>query len=213
MVWWTHEQDARNVLGKDPDIADLQRHAFTHLKGDLETLFNRLNISTEIAVDENESTPWMHPVRRAKISLANGVVLGTLGALHPKAVTALDSGYCVAAAELDLSSCVDADADEQLYRAVPRFPSVPFDLSIIVPEAVRHGDVAQRIQGAHPEWVRDLTLTGIYRGDPIPDGEKSMTYHIRFQASDRTLEMTEVNELVEEMVSRLETDLGGWLRR
>jgi phenylalanyl-tRNA synthetase beta chain len=127
-------------------------------------------------------------------------------------VDALDCGSYVAALELNLDLVRDCGFSEKRYTVVARYPTVPFDLSIIVPESVSHAELHQRILGAHPEWIRSADCTAVYRGDPIPEGEKSMTYRIVFQSDEATLEMEEVNEVVNGLVTRLGDELGGWLR-
>jgi phenylalanyl-tRNA synthetase beta chain len=89
---------------------------------------------------------------------------------------------------------------------------VPFDLSVIVPEAVTHAELDARIRAAHPAWVKDVALTGVYRGAPIPEGQKSATYRILFQSPERTLAMDEVNDVVKSLVERMGKELGAWLR-
>ena len=116
------------------------------------------------------------------------------------------------AAELDVDALNALGFDDTLYETVAKYPAVPYDLSIIVPESVSHSDLHERILSAHEGWVKSADCTAVYRGDPIPEGEKSMTYRIVFQSDEATLEMDAVNEVVNGLVDRLGSELGGWLR-
>lgn len=215
---WRPAAEALDALGEGADDAAAQRAAFFELKADVEALCARLGLAVRFlpAAPEPAATragSWLHPVRRARLQAATGEALGLLGAVHPDACDGLELGPFFAAAELDLEAMLAvAPADPPRYQPFSRFPPVPFDLSIIVPEAVTCDQLLERIVAAHPAWVQRADFVGLYRGEPIPEGQKSMTFHIRFGAADRTLEMDEVNAVVERLVARLGDELGGWLR-
>jgi phenylalanyl-tRNA synthetase beta chain len=195
------------------EAAALQRGAFFELKGVLERLFARLGVALVSTRPTGALPPWLNPGRSAEVKEPGGRMLGYAGALHPAVVETLGIGMGVAAAEVDLEVLRDLPHAEPGYVPTPRYPPVPVDLSIIVPERVTHAELEQRIQGAHPDWVKNVTLVGAYRGSPIPGGQKSMTYRIQFQSAERTLSMDEVNIVVRSVVDRMAEDLGAWVRQ
>jgi len=190
--------------------AEKQHAAYAELKGVLEFLMDRLQIEVGFARADGVDTPWIHPVRSAQITAAGGQVLGTLGCFHPDLVDALEIGSYGAVAELDMDVIRALSSDERLFDAIAKYPPIPFDLSIIVPEAVTHQEIQDRILNA--KWVQSSDYTTVYRGAQIPENQKSMTYRILFQSHETTLSMEEVNTVVEELVQCLSDDLGGWLR-
>ena len=194
------------------DTATAQRAAYFELKGVLDLLFDRLGLALVVGRAGEGTPPWLNPARSAELRTKDGRVAGYAGALHPGVAEALSLGMGAAAAELDLELLRDLARPEARYVPTPRFPAVPFDLSVIVPEAVTHAELDQRIRAAHATWVKDVALTGVYRGAPIPDGQKSATYRILFQSPERTLAMEEVNEVVKTLVEQMGKDLGAWLR-
>jgi len=52
-------------------------------------------------------------------------------------------------------------------------------------------------------FIDEVNLFDVYRGVPIPQGKKSVSYRIRYQANDRTLTDDEVNQHHEKVISRL----------
>ncbi len=196
----------------EADSAASQRAAYFDLKGVLDFLFDRLGLGILVARAGEGTPPWLNPARSAELRTADGRVAGHAGALHPAVAEAIGVGLECAAAELDLELLRDLPRPEARYVATPRFPAVPFDLSVIVPDRVTHAEIELRIRAAHATWVKDVALTGVYRGAPIPDGQKSATYRILFQSADRTLAMEEVNDVVKVLVEAMSHDLGAWLR-
>ena len=203
---WKHPSDAEG------DEREQAVQAYADMKGTLESLFDALGISLRFKRADKELSPWLHPVRSASICTEAGAVIGYVGTLHPDVTDALDCGAFIAAAELDVDALNALGFDDTLYETVAKYPAVPYDLSIIVPESVSHSDLHERILSAHEGWVKSADCTAVYRGDPIPEGEKSMTYRIVFQSDEATLEMDAVNEVVNGLVDRLGSELGGWLR-
>ncbi|MBR56847.1 MAG: phenylalanine--tRNA ligase subunit beta [Myxococcales bacterium] len=208
LITWRHPGEANS----DDTPTSLQHEAYAQLKGTLEPLFERLNVAVVVEKADESLPVWLHPVRSGTVRLSDGRVIGHIGCLHPDVIDGIECGPFAAAMELELDTLLGELGMESLYDPIGRFPSVPFDLSVIVPENITHHQLYERIVAAHPSWVRKADLTGIYRGDPIPDGQKSMTYRITFQSQEETLAMEEVNDVVAKLVKTLENELGGWLR-
>ena len=72
--------------------------------------------------------------------------------------------------------------------------------------------VAGLIRQTGGKTLVDLRLFDVYRGQPVPDGKKSLAYNLAFQAPDRTLTDDDVRKLRHKIVQRLERELGATLR-
>lgn len=195
---------------------DALNASYASAKGLLELLAHQLDlkVSYHRLTDETlKRLPmWLHPARSGEARLHHHGAeysLGFIGNLHPDVCGALDLGAYCAAFEWDLTPVVLCGVSYGSYAPIPRFPSVSFDLSVIVPEAVTH-DELQRLM-LQAKWVKGATCVAVYRGEPVPEGEKSVTFQLHFQA-DGTLEMEAVNKVVEKLMRRLKSELGGWVR-
>ena len=58
-------------------------------------------------------------------------------------------------------------------------------------------------------WV---TLFDVYAGEQIPPGKKSLAYRITFQSPAHTLTDEEVNQVQQQILSKLSHELGATLR-
>ena len=60
--------------------------------------------------------------------------------------------------------------------------------------------------------LESVELFDVYTGAPIPAGQRSMAFRMRFRAPDRTLTDADINKIRERIARRLEKDLGATTR-
>ena len=60
--------------------------------------------------------------------------------------------------------------------------------------------------------LKSVTLFDVYRGDPIPAGQKSLAYNLVYQTDDKTLKDEEVASVHKKIVKAAERELGAKLR-
>lgn len=193
------------------DWSTAQTDALDELKAALADLFARLRITVEFHRAESPLT-WLHPVRTAEVRLSDGTVLGQIGALHPRVCETLECGPYAAAAELNIEPIIGREGDIAGYAAIAKYPSVPFDLSVVVPDSVTHSDIYADIKSSELDHLQSTEYITTYRGGPIPEGQKSVTYKLTFQSPERSLTMEEVKASVDALVAKLKDHFGAWLR-
>ncbi len=181
---------------------------FYDVKGLVEASLGKLGVSVSYG---QSSDPSMHPARSATLD-SNGTEIGVLGEIHPAIVESFGlQGNPVAAFVLDVEALIKAaSASGRAYQPFGRFPAATRDLALLVAEDVPAGRVSALIQGHR--LVSDVKLFDVYSGENIPDGKRSLAYHIQFQATDRTLNSDEVSKSFNSLVARLGRELGAELR-
>ncbi|HEX4217805.1 MAG TPA: hypothetical protein VHZ02_05525, partial [Acidimicrobiales bacterium] len=97
-------------------------------------------------------------------------------------------------------------------RPVSRFPSADIDLAFVVPESVPAGAVLAALREAGGELLESVDLFDVYRGDSVPEGTRSLAYHLRFCALDRTLTDDEVGVERGRCIEAVESAFGATLR-
>ncbi len=153
----------------------------------------------------------LHPGRTAELRVA-GRTVGFAGELLPALAAQFDLPRVVAVLELDLDALVELATRDVAPTAIASFPAATQDVSLVVDETVRAGELlAVLVEGAG-ELLEHATLTDDYRGAGVPAGRKSLTYALRFRASDRTLTAAEATEAKLAAVSLASTRLGAVLR-
>jgi phenylalanyl-tRNA synthetase beta chain len=97
-------------------------------------------------------------------------------------------------------------------RPISRFPSADIDLAFVVPESVPAGSVVATLKRAGGDLLESVSLFDVYRGDSVPEGTRSLAYHLRFCALDRTLTDDEVGVERARCIEVVESAFGASLR-
>ena len=181
---------------------------FYDAKGVVEMVLDRLGVS---ATYEPADDPAFHPGRCAAIKAAD-TVLGMVGEVHPVVMERLNlESPQVAAFELFLEPILSAlPGSHRQFEPLPRYPSATRDLALVMPSDVDAGQVMQLI--FRHRGVDRAELFDIYVGETIPEGTKSLAFHVYFQARDRTLTNDEVNRSLDGLLRTLDRELKVTLR-
>lgn len=182
---------------------------FFDLKGVLEALLQRLGITD--VVFEPTTDPRLHPGRAAAL-VAGNARIGVLGELHPdvRERLGLTIGRATVA-ELDLDALL-AQRRPQQYRTIYRQPAVYQDMAVIAPVAVTAVETQRLIRETAGPLLENIELFDVYTGAPIPEGQRSLAFRLRFRAADRTLSDAEINKIREKITRRLQAQLGATTR-
>lgn len=183
---------------------------FFTMKGVVEEFLELINIKTKAHYDMNVAYPFLHPGRKASISI-EGRIIGYLGQIHPQVADNYKLTENTYIAVIDLANILDFSTDEIKYVGVARYPGMTRDISLVVPKAVLAGQVEDIIEKNATSILEDYALFDIYEGSQIKEGTKSMAYKINFRHKDRTLEEKEVSSVMENILNELEK-IGVYLR-
>ena len=181
---------------------------FYDAKGVVEKVLGELGVP---AVYEPIEDPVLHPSKGAHIT-SEGVVLGLVGEVHPAVIEdfGVESSH-VAMFELDVERLLSVFPREgRRYSAIGRFPSASRDLSIVVDRSVPAGAINDIISGH--TLVDEVALFDVYTGGNIPEGKRSLAYHVSFRSLERTLTAEEVNVALGRIVDSLRDQVQAELR-
>lgn len=167
-------------------------------------------VGVELSVAQT-SHPSLHPGRAAAL-LVGGTVVGVAGELLPERAADADLPRVVAVVELDLDALVGAAPDVVDVAAIVSYPAATQDLSLVVDVAVPAGDVLAAVRSGAGELLEYARLVDDYRGAGVDEGQKSLTFALRFRATDRTLTAAEASEARDGAVRRAGERFGATLR-
>ena len=183
---------------------DAATFGFTHLKGVLDLLIERLHAPG--LHYEPTSHPALHPARAAALRM-QGETIGVMGELHPQLRDAFGlPEQPVALLELDLDALL-AGRRPRRYTPIARFPAVLEDMALVMDADTPARAVQDVIEAAGGELLRRVELFDVYRGEPIPEGKKSLAYALTFQADDRNLTEDEVRAIYQRIQQRAAAEL------
>jgi len=162
-------------------------------KGILESVFGRLSLPVEYQPDRRD--PRLHPGRTASLWV-QGERLGTFGQLHPQLRQERGLPEAVYAFELDLDVVLDYLAQDEkltpIFRPYSTYPAADRDIAFFAPVEVSLADIEKAISKAGGKLLESVELFDEYRGENVPEGQRSLALRLVYRASDRTLTDEEV---------------------
>ena len=170
---------------------------FFDLKGLVEALLDRLG-QAPLALGRDPVPAFLHPGQSAAL-LRGAEAVGYLGALRPGFRGERDDVFV---AEWGLEPLLGQAREAVRFRALPRFPAVDRDLSI-VSEGQEAAGVEALIRRAAGGLLVDVAVRDRYDRPPVPAGKVSLTVSLRYQHPERTLTGEEVQASVEGVVEAL----------
>ncbi len=147
----------------------------------------------------------------ATVSLG-GKTIGWLALASDEAVQRFDLPGPVALAEVRVEPLLSLYPPTSRAPALPEFPCIERDLSVVVPETTPWGAIEEQVRRAAPAKMERLDFVGAYRGKQLGAGKKSVTLRLRFRDAQRTLRHDEVDPQVNTVVEALRAALGAELR-
>lgn len=181
---------------------------FFDVKGNIEAVLDVAGVAGEIRFVAG-AHPVLHPGQCAQL-LRGEQVVGWLGALHPLTQKALDLDGPVYVFELDLAALAGDTLPR--FKALSRFPEVRRDLALLVPVQQSAQSVLDVARAAAGEWLREVRVFDLYRGQGVPDGFCSLAIALTWQHPDRTLTDDEVQALRDQVLANLSETLNVTLR-
>lgn len=171
-------------------------------------------VSAELVVRQGAHRAF-HPGRTAELCVAvdDGLeVVGVAGELLPELVADHHLPGRVAAFELDLDRVIELAAREPQTSQLSTYPAATQDLTLVVSSDVPAGDVLAVVEAGAGELLEGARIVDDYRGAGIDEGQKALTFALRFRAPDRTLKAEEASEARLAGVAAAELAFGAKLR-
>ncbi len=152
-----------------------------------------------------------HPGRTAELLVGENSI-GFAGELAPALAAERDLPRRVAAIEIDLDVLYSTAPEVRQASPIFGYPAATQDLSLLVGVDVAAGDVLRVIEEGAGALLEQVRLVEDYRGQNLPDGQKSLTFALRFRANDRTLTQVEASESRDAAVALAASKFGATIR-
>lgn len=230
-MFYQHQDELREnnaiagVMGGDPTQGRWIRSGqeqplrWYEAKGILENACQRLGISLEYRPDDGSGYKVaLHPGRTASLHL-RGRQAGVFGQLYPTLLAERGLSVPVYVFQLDYDVLLAAlGADKHYSQRIDKFesyvtfPAIERDLAFFVPVDVSVAALTQTMRQAGGKLLASVELFDEYRGENVPEGERSLAFRLWYRASDRTLTDEEVDPVQQQIRDRLTSQFGVTLR-
>lgn len=143
---------------------------------------------------------WQHPKNTSAI-MVDGKRIGVLNTLHPKTLSKIAKNAVVVCVEIDMDELLAVEFNGLEFAEPSRFPSMEYDLSLLMPEGVRFDEISTCWKKLRIKELREVSVIDIYDAQ----GVKSITVRFSFGLDDRTLTGEEVQSHIDKILANLET--------
>ena len=183
---------------------------FYVMKGVVEELFEKLGLKDKIHYDADAIRPYLHPGRKADI-VYDGKVLGYLGELHPQVLDNYGIDDRAYVAVIDMPAVMEYANFDIKYTGIANYPAVTRDISVVVAKTLPVGAIEECIEKTGGTLLESYALFDIFESDKLGTDVKSVAYTMTYRHMDRTLEDSEINEVMDNLFKKLES-IGAKLR-
>jgi len=205
--------------------ATFNASARARLQGVVEDLLRSLGVSIEAglrwrALGGEDLVPgWANPGRAQVLEASvddERLALCLLAELDPGCARSLglvdELESDVAAAGLSLDALLSLPKAPASYRPLPKFPGAKVDVALSLPVEVACADAELELERSGKGLVASMELFDVYEGPNLPEGQRSLAWHLVLEAKDRTLDEGDLKKFLGR-VERAAERLGGALRR
>jgi phenylalanyl-tRNA synthetase beta chain len=215
-----HESEVvGGVLGGDPrrglwvNGGREQPLTWYEAKGKLDAVFQRLGLTVDYRPDSED--PRLHPGRTASLWVRGKTRLGTFGQLHPQLQQARDLPAEVYLFQLNwdvLLLCLGGSQGSVRFTPYSPFPASDRDIAFFAPLSVSVGDLEKLMTRSGGKLLESVTLFDEYRGEHVPEGQRSLAFRLVYRAQDKTLTDEEIEPVHQKIRQTLEQQFKVTLR-
>ncbi len=192
---------AGGSMGWKEDLWNNNAADFYYLKGALEKLYDYFQMKDISFI--THKLDFLHPGRTAKI-LYQDEEIGFIGELLPEIIEKNDMVPATSVFQLDFENLINnAIVNDYSYKNLAKYPAVSRDLAVIIDEDINVNKIYESISNNGGRILKTIELFDIYKGDPVPEGNKSLAFKLIFQSPEKTLTDEVVNKYFNKIIQGL----------
>ncbi|MGB3137548.1 MAG: phenylalanine--tRNA ligase subunit beta [Nodosilinea sp.] len=183
-------------------------------KGILESVFSRLGLTVDYRADSSD--PRFHPGRTASLWVRGRLELGRFGQLHPHLRQLRQLPAEVYVFQLSwsvLETCLIPGLQKSVrFAAYSAFPASDRDIAFYAPLEVPVASLTTAMTKAGGKLLDSAALFDEYRGQGVPEGQRSLAFRLVYRSADQTLTDDTVEPVHQKVRATLEKQFGVTLR-
>jgi len=189
----------------------LKQPLFYEAKGIIEGLLTDLGIDKDdYLIKPIEQTEYAQMIEKGMALYSGKKLLGVIGLPHKNLLKKYDVEGEVVFWEIKLLALLALEQVEREYEPLPQYPAAIRDVSFMIKKDILIDKILQTIQN-NASCLEDVDLFDIYEGGNVPVGKQSLSFHLIFRSSEKTLKSEEVDKEMKKIYQALQK-LGAEIR-
>jgi phenylalanyl-tRNA synthetase beta chain len=170
-------------------------------KGRIERLFEQLNVSViwkSTSACSNHLQEIFHKYRNAEIYLESGALIGNFGQIHPILANDLNisSNLYLFEFNLDVIQVALENNNVSIYKEYSSYPKIMKDISFIIKQDIEFNQLKQLLYLNGSQFLSKISLLDEYKGNSMPENHTSLCLQLIFQSNEKTLQNSEIEEIL-----------------
>jgi phenylalanyl-tRNA synthetase beta chain len=193
--------------GHNPNLWNKQQAPVViELKSAIEKLLESFQISAYrwVSVENKSEVPGFLHAGQMAILEVEGKKIGFVGTLHPvildKDKIRAESAIC----EINLEPLYKSVGRSKKFDSISKFPAVERDLSLVMQESLAAGDLIKEIKKLAGAKLVSVQIFDFYAGERLEKGKKSVSFRLKFQDKNATLQDELINQAIDQVLKGLE---------
>ncbi len=173
---------------------------FYDLKGVLETLFDAISISGISFQPSSHSC--FHPNRQADLH-TDGLLIGSLGEVHPLLLAKMDIKQRVYYAELNLAYLIKNQKAHLRCQPLPLYPSTERDWTLPLPQGLQYETLFEIIRSFQSPLFEKAELIDLYLMQQETQTQHNATIRFTYRDPLKTISFEEADALHEKLMAHV----------
>ncbi len=174
-------------------------------KGLIESIFSRLGLKNGkyLFKDFSKNNKYLAILERGGEIILEKEKVGVIGYFKKELLKQYDIDGQAVFWEIKVSPFKKFIFKDKIFSPLLKYPQTKRDLSLIVKKDIPVAKVTSVIKSSPVKYLKEVELFDIYTGKNIGREEKSLTFHLIFYSSKKTLTSEEVDKEMEEIIKNL----------
>ncbi len=143
----------------------------------------------------------------------NGERLVELGSVNPVIAAKFDIKQPVYFVNFYWDAILNHTGRQVQFKEISKFPSVERDLAMVVPGAMKYGEIEEKIGKLKLNKLQHIKLFDVFESEKLGAGKKSMAINLTFRDEDKTLTDKEIDAWINKIMITLEKELNAEIRK
>ena len=180
---------------------------------DIKGLF--MDMVSQFSIDKVDLKPNTSNPLLAANSLEiwlRGKVIGHFGIISKKTMKFYDLDDEVLVLEIDLKVMEQAAITKKSYTPASQYPSIQRDLAFMIDKDVNYDKIRSLVIKNGTKLLKSVDVFDVYAGKNIEEGKKSIAFNMMFNSEERTLQESEIESVINNVIKTMEKDFKATLR-
>jgi phenylalanyl-tRNA synthetase beta chain len=183
---------------------------FYKIKGVVENFLNELVIGDIEFIEYNEKDIYKDLVHkgRSAIVLISGEKVGIVAEVSPEVMlNKLEIDGRIGFFEFDASKLSQKSTNSKQFRKLSIYQESSRDLTLLIPSNIKYSQMIKTIEDLNIKEIVKIDYLGLFIETKDNKEQQNMTIRIVMQGNDKTLTESEINTILETILTTLETKL------